>query len=55
MCGDPSPETFGVSGNVRRPLAGDFRSVGKCAARGRQTFCTFFKVYSVPIHVTSDL
>ena len=55
MRGDPSPETFGVSENARRPLAGDFRGVGKCAARGRRTFCTFCKVYSVPIHVTSDL
>ena len=36
MCGDPSPETFGVSGNVRRPLAGDFRSVGKRAAPPRR-------------------
>ena len=36
MCGDPSPETFGVSENARRPLAGDFRSVGKCAATPRR-------------------
>ena len=36
MCGDPSPETFGVSENARRPLAGDFRSVGKCAATLRR-------------------
>jgi len=36
MCGDPSPETFGVSGNVRRPFARDFRSVGKRAATPRR-------------------
>ena len=36
MCGDPSPEAFGVSENARRPLAGDFRSVGKCAATPRR-------------------
>ena len=36
MCGDPSPETFGVSENARRPLAGDFRSVGKRAATLRR-------------------
>ena len=46
MCGDPSPETFGVSENARRPLAGDFQgvrplagdfqSVGKCAATPRR-------------------
>ena len=54
MRADPSPGTFRVSENARRPLAGDFRSVGKCAARGRRTFCTFFKVCSVPTHVTSD-
>ena len=72
MCGDPSPEAFGVSENARRPLAGDFRSVGKCAAtprrgfsgcrkvsaRGRRTFCTFFKVCSVTpdqiLHIISS-
>ena len=32
MRGDPSPETFEVSENVRRPLAGDFQGVGKRAA-----------------------
>ena len=36
MCGDPSPETFGVSENARRPLAGDFRGVGKRAATPRR-------------------
>ena len=40
MCGDPSPETFGVSErvseNARRPLAGDFQSVGRCAATPRR-------------------
>ena len=36
MCGDPSPETFGVSENARRPFAGDLRSVGKCAATLRR-------------------
>ena len=36
MCGAPSPETFGVSENARRPLAGDLRSVGKCAATPRR-------------------
>ena len=41
MRGDPSPGTFGVSENARRPLAGDFRSVGKCAATPRRGFSTF--------------
>ena len=44
MRGDPSPETFGVSENVRRPLAGDFRGVGKRAATPRRAFSTFQKV-----------
>ena len=36
MRAGPSPETFGVSENARRPLAGDFRGVGKCAATPRR-------------------
>ena len=40
MCGDPSPGTFGVSENARRPLAGDFQGVGKCAATPRLAFST---------------
>ena len=44
MCGDPSPEAFGVSENARRPLAGDLRSVGKCAATPRRGFSGCRKV-----------
>ena len=58
MCSDPSPEAFGVSENARRPLAGDFRGVGRYAARGRRTFCTFFEVCSVTpdqiLHIISS-
>ena len=48
MCGDPSPEAFGVSENARRPLAGDFRSVGKCAATPRRGLSECRKVCGDP-------
>ena len=40
MRAGPSPETFGVSENARRSLAGDFQGVGKCAATPRLAFST---------------